>query len=243
MLAAKDGSQKVWEYDGSGTNWDAVTDSKYTGISIAAANGELYMTANNFGYDGKVWKYSGKGTDWDVVTGSVAVYSIVSVDETLYMMASDKWPSKPPQVYRYNSSDSTWATVTNADTNIYGIVVAGDVLCILSSTDSDTLRVWQYGLSGGDWFALSDKYTPGYTDQILVQDGSELFIAASDNKGIVQIWQYKALDEWTVVTPSHMNPQSASVGPDNRLYAVAYNDSGGHTWIYSGAPGDWSIAK
>jgi hypothetical protein len=239
MLATKDGSQKVFEY--SGTSWTAVTGSKYTGISIAAANGELYMTANNFGVDGKVWKYN--GSDWDVVSGSnIAVYSIVSVDDTLYMTASDKWP-KPPEVWRYKSSDSTWTKVTDPDTIVYGVVAAGDTLCMLSSTGSDILRVRQYGLNGSDWFALSDTYTQGFTDQILVQDGSELFIAAANDKGIVQIWQYKAVNDWTVVTPSKMNPQSASVGTDNRLYAIAYNDSGRHTWIYSGTPGTWSIVK
>jgi hypothetical protein len=159
------------------------------------------------------------------------------------MTATDKWPSKPPEVWRYNSSDSTWETVTDSDTIVYGMVAAGDTLCVLSSTGSDTLRVRQYGLSGTDWFALSDTYTQGFTDQILVQDGSELFIAASNDKGIVQIWQYTAVNDWTVVTPSKMNPQSASVGADNRLYVVAYDNSGSHTWIYNDDPGDWSKVK
>lgn len=133
--------------------------------------------------------------------------------------------------------------MTDADTVVYGIVAAGDTLCILSSTGSDILRVRQYGLSGSDWFALSDTYAQGFTDQILVQDGSELFIAAANDKGIVQIWQYKDVGDWTVVTPSKMNPQSASVGTDNRLYVVAYDNSGSHTWIYGGTPGNWSIVK
>jgi hypothetical protein len=243
MLATDDnGPRKVWEY--SGTSWTGVTGSEYTGISIAAANGALYMTANNFGTSGKVWKYDDKKSEWDAVTNSsVAVYSIVSVSDTLYMTAVGGGSPALPQVWRYKGSDSNWSAVTDADTMIYGIAAAGNTLCILSSTSYNILQVWEYGLKDSDWFALSDKHTQGYTNQLLVQDGGELFIAAADDKGIVQIWQYKALDDWTVVTPSDMYPQSASVGPDNRLYAVAYDNSGQHTWIYKGTPGDWSKVK
>lgn len=49
----------------------------------------------------------------------------------------------------------------------------------------------------------------------------------------------------TVVTPAKISVQSASVGPDNRLYIVASND-GGHnynTWIYNGSGDSWTKVK
>jgi hypothetical protein len=247
MLAAKDGSPKVWEYSGSGTNWTAVTGSNTTVKSVAAANGGLYMIANNHVVGDQVWQYSGAGTDWNAVTGSnTSVASIASAGGALYMNAlTSSHDHDVYQVWRYNSSDATWAPVTDTNIQIYSIAAAGDVLCMLSRNfvSGGAIRVWQYGLTSDNWFPLTGTNTQAY--QILVQDGSELFMAAANDSGPVQMWQYSTPYDWTALTGPNTIVQSASVSADNRLYMVASND-GGHrydNWIYNGTPDSWSVVK
>ena len=80
--------------------------------------------------------------------------------------------------------------------------------------------------------------------QILVQDGSQLFIVAANGSGPVQVWQYSAPGNWTALTGTNTSVKSASVGADNSLNMVASNGGGkAEKWVYDGKPGSWSLVK
>jgi len=233
MLAAG----KVWQYSGSGTNWNLLT-ANTTATSIAAADGDLYINDKTVGVIQDVFIHgylSGGGA----VTGSnTAVISIAAAGGTLYMLAINPPDHPLPGVWRYDSSHSTWAAVTDASTFVESIAVAGDVLCMLSLD----LRVYQYGLTSDNWFPLT--VTNAQAFQILVQDGNQLFMVAAEGSGPVQVWQYSTPGDWTALTGTNTSVKSASVGTDNSLHMVASNNGGkADNWIYDGTPGSWSIVK
>jgi len=81
------------------------------------------------------------------------------------------------QVWQYDAFHANWAPVTGTNTTVYSIAAAGDVLCMLAANNIDHVaRVWQYGLSAVNWTPLTGTNTQ--PNQLLVQDGNELYIAA-----------------------------------------------------------------
>jgi hypothetical protein len=82
------------------------------------------------------------------------------------------------------------------------------------------------------------------TSQILVQDGSELYMVAANTGTPAQVWQYSSPGNWTVLTGTNTNIKSVSVTTDNHLQMVA-SDTGGptQTYVYSGTPDNWSVGK
>jgi hypothetical protein len=95
-------------------------------------------------------------------------------------------------------------------------------------------QVWQYGLASYAWQPLTGTNT--VVEQLLVQDGSELYI--EDTHGVRQ---YRAAYDWQALTDSNTNVLSVSISSGNHLTMYASIDGGPLLhWVYTGTPYEWT---
>jgi hypothetical protein len=241
-------NKQVWAYNGTGTEWVLLLGSSITATGMVAADGSLYQNTNSVGvneysdvpgFEPTGFTVSGTGPG-----SNTTVFSIASAGGTLYMRALNPYTSAFPSVWRYDEGSRIIAPITDINTNVYSIAVAGDVLCMLATGPgvSGAIGVAEYGLGGRTWIPLTGSNTA--TGQILVQDGSELYMLAANDNGPFQVWQYNTPGNWTALTGTNTTIKSVSVATDNTLHMVASNDGGPiQNWVYSGTPGDWNIVK
>jgi hypothetical protein len=236
-------NKKVWQYSGSGTNWNLMI-ANITATAVAAAGGDLYENASPGGIiqtqfvDGYI---TGGGT---VTSSTTGVQAIATVNGTLYMLAVNPTAAPLPAVWRFETTKTSWTQVTDNATFVYSIAAAGDVLCMLATGPgvSGAIGVAQYGLTSHDWIPLTGSNTA--VGQILVQDGNQLYMLAANGNGPMQVWQYRAPGSWTALTGTNTSIKSVSMAKDNTLHMVASNNGGPtDNWIYNGTPGSWSIVK
>lgn len=222
-------SGQAYQYNGG--SWIPLPYTSVTGI--AAADGHIYEVVN-----------PGKGNpfvveDWTTVitSSTTSVTSIVSVGDVLYMLATNSYQG----IWRYDDSTGTWVAVTGSKSSAFSMAAAGDVL-VMQASGSDAggalSGVAQYSLAGTNWIPLTGTNT--YVAEILVQDGSELYMLASNNLAPFQMWQYSTPGHWTSLTDLNTTIKSASVDTSNRLHIMASIDGGPmQDWIYGGTPLDW----
>lgn len=222
-------SGQAYQYNGG--SWIPLPYPGVTGI--AAADGHIYEVVN-----------PGKGNPFvvedfsNVITSSTtSVNSIVSADGVLYMLAKNSYLG----IWRYNESTATWVAVTGSTSSAFSMAAAGDVLVMQASgpdAGGALSGVAQYSLGGTNWIPLTGTNT--YAAEIVVQDGSELYMLAANNGGPFQMWQYSTPGNWTSLTDLNTTIKSASVDTSNRLHITASIDGGAmQDWVYGGTPFDW----
>jgi hypothetical protein len=105
----------------------------------------------------------------------------------------------------------------------------------------DAAQVWQYGLTPYIWPSLTGL--PTSASQLAVQDGSELYMLAS-NGGPLQVWQYNTPYNWSPLTGTNTQASSITVAADNNLYMLAANNGAAvQSWLYEGTPYYWAVVN
>jgi hypothetical protein len=127
------------------------------------------------------------------------------------MMALNPYTSPLPAVWRYDEASRISAPITDINTYVYSIEVAGDVLCMLATGPgvSGAIGVSQYGLSGHTWIPLTGSNT--VTGQILVQDGSEPYMLAANDNGPLNDGSYVRKGASESSTSSRRRPARSPV--------------------------------
>ena len=225
-------SGKTYQYNGG--SWIPLLETGVT--AIAAADGHIYELVN-----------PGKGNPFVVEDGTVVITSsttsgtsIVSAGGVLYMLARNSYQG----IWRYDDSTGTWVAVTGSKSSAFSMAAAGDVLVMQASgpdAGGAISGVAQYSLGGTTWIPLTGTNT--YAAEIVVQDGSELYMLASNGGAPFQMWQYSTPGHWTALTDLKTTIKSASVDTRNLLHITASIDGGSmQDWVYGGTPLEWSPA-
>jgi hypothetical protein len=241
-------NNQVWGYNGSGTDWWLVLGSSVTARGLVAADGFLYQNTNSVGIFQSSY-FPGMEPTGTTLSGTgpgmySAVVSMASAGGSLYVLALNVFGRPLPTVWRYDQNARSLEQITDSGTFVFSIAAAGDVLCMLASGPgvSGAVGVSQYGLTSHTWIRLTGSNTAA--SQILVQDGSELYMLAENDGGPLQVWQYNTPGNWTALTGTNTSIKSVSVATDNTLHMVASNSGGPiQNWVYSGTPGDWNVVK
>jgi hypothetical protein len=231
----------VWQYTGSGSNWTPITTSSNTNVqAIATAGGHVYMLASRNGAPAQVWQYSGSGTNWQAITGSnTYTTTIAAVNGNLYMLGELQTdPEK--HVWQYSGSGTNWTQITGSAKTVESIWTAGDELMMLGNQTGSPTQVWQYSLSPDLWLPLTGTNTA--IEDVVVQDGVEVFIQASVNGGQNTVYEYSgAPGVWTALTGSNTNVEAIAIDGSDRLSMGATNVGGSfQEWAYTGTPFDWT---
>lgn len=241
-------NHQVWGYNNIGTSWFSVLRSKVTATGLVEAAGFLYENTTSVGVFQSSF-FPGMEPTGTTLTGTgpgsnSAVLSMASAGGSLYLLAQNVFSNPMPAVWRLAENSRLLEQITSNTTFVYSIAAAGDVLCMLATGPgvSGIIGVAEYGLTSRSWIPLTGSNT--VSSQILVQDGSELYMLAANDGGPLQVWQYNTPGNWTALTGTNTSIKSVSVATDNTLHMVASNSGGPiQDWVYSGTPGDWNVVK
>jgi hypothetical protein len=229
---------QVREYNGTGTNWTAVTGNNTHATALVAlvlpaeANGGLYiLAANNGAVTQTVWQYSGSGTNWIAVTGSntnatalaVAINGLFMLDSTL-------------TVWRYNGVGTSWTAVTGSNTTASALVAADGGLFMLGTNNgAANQNVWQYLNSGTNWANVTPSNINATT--LVGADGGLYVVGITTGVTDGQVWQYAGSGtNWNDVN-GNFSP-TALVAADGGLFAL--DNYGQGVFQYNGSGYQWT---
>jgi hypothetical protein len=159
MLASNPGGGKrVWQYQGSGSDWTPVTETTTNPESIAAVGGTLYVKARNGNGPFQVRSFSIPlfgNSAWTPVTGAnTSVQSIAAVGDVLCMLAANS--GEGSGVWQYGLSGNSWIPLTSPAFKVEGISVSNNNLYMIAHTiGSSELGKWEYSGTPGLWTPAS----------------------------------------------------------------------------------------
>jgi hypothetical protein len=211
----------VWEYSSSGATWTAITGKNTCASTLVAANGGLYMLANNGVAYQTVWAYSGSGTSWAALTGTnTSVASLIEANGGLYMLASNGSPYET--VWQYSGLGMSWNALTGTNTNAATLVEANGGLYMLATNGAAYETVWQYSGSPMSWTPVTGTNTSALT---LASLDGDLFMLGSNNGSTSQIvWQYTgSLMSWNSLTDTNNAAASLVLSDIEPVAGAAYS--------------------
>ena len=208
MMAANSAAQnQVWEWSGSGQNWNAITGTNTNVGAMAAAGGNLYMMARNSSQGPfKIFQYVGPGTNWTAISPSTFSVSVIGVaGDMLTIEASNN--GQGAQLFQYvppapgvvpSASASNWTPVTGTNTALAsgGTFVQDGVDLFLLGNNGGGNQVFEFqGIASQvnstlGWLPLTQPSTFNVTQMDI--SGSDIVqIFASQNGGPQQFFNYQ----------------------------------------------------
>jgi hypothetical protein len=203
MLAHNSGSDIVYQYTGSGTDWGNGVPGQPSNVTqIVAAYGGVTALAG-FVNAGTVWQFHAVDNSWSSLTWGTNVLQIASSGGALYMVGNNGTPN---QVWRYTGTPYYWTQLSGSPSTVYQIAVQGSQLYMVAD-NGPGMQVWQYNGSPFSWTALHD--TRWVASQIQIADDGTLSMYAAYNGGTFNWWTYGgSYDQWTL-SPSAFNQRIA----------------------------------
>jgi hypothetical protein len=201
MLAHNSGSDIIYQYSGSGTDWgNGIPGQPWNVTQIVAAYGGVTALAG-YSYAGTVWQFHAVDNSWSHLTGGTSVKQIASSGGTLYMMGNN---GTPDQVWQYTGIPYAWTQLSGAPWTVFHIAVQGSKLYMVAD-NGPGLQVWQYSGTPMNWgSALND--TRWIASSIKIADDGTLWMWAYYNGGTLTQWKYGgSYDQWSLFSPSANN--------------------------------------
>jgi hypothetical protein len=247
VLGNNGGVDQVFEAEGFGNPWTAVTGTNTTVSQIATALGpwndstNLFMRAHNVGPD-QVYQYSGSGMNWTNVSNPVNNHPTYPVSQIapayggVYVLSMDQADGSGT-VWQYSGLDQSWQTLTGG-TRVAQIAASGGTLYMVGNNGGAN-QAWRYTGSAYNWSQMTAY--PSTVFQIAVQ-GSNLYMVADNGLGMV-VWQYSGSGKnWNQLNDTRWTVSSVQLGADGTLWMnAAYQGGTFEVWKYGGSYDQWTL--
>ena len=220
---------QVWENDGPGTGWKAITSPGLNVTQLASNGLYVFMRANNQVFE-----------DWygtiDPLTGPNTNVSKLAINgPNIYMLANNN--GGHAYVWKYTYWGQNWTPITGGVTNVSDIASSKDGLFMLGNNGGSNY-VWQYTAAGTNWTVESFWYS--YATQ-LISTGSSLYMMTT-YKNVNQAWAFTGMTgNWSAITGAATTVHQM-IGAGDKLYMLGTNNPswGDQVWQYNGYGTDWT---
>ena len=226
LIAAGDGTTRIWRADGSGTPIVITGPTDWLASATFSPDGSRVLITSNYG-TARIWHTDGSGTPIVLTNDTGEVRSATfSPDGSCVLIASND------TVRIWHAAGYGNPIVITSHTNdLVSANFSPDSSSVLTTSNDGTVRIWRADGSGTP--IVLTGHTNEVTSASFSPDGSRVVTASND--GTVRIWRADGYGIPTFLTGSMEWGRSVSFSPDDSLVLTASDDGTVRIWRTDGS--------